>query len=188
MHGRNDERRHGNGFQRTAKKPRLLIASDRATMDIQPYTAARAAEIADLFHRAVHAIDPSLYSAEQQEAWAPTPPDYAQWAQRLNETRPFMAIIAGRVVGFMELDDAGRIDCAYTHPDFQGQGVASALYRYLLAEAKRRGIGRLSVEASLAARSFFAHRGFSVVATNEVPRRGVALVNLSMVKDIAPDD
>lgn len=152
-------------------------------MHIQSYTESRAAEIADLYHRAVHAIDRSIYTAEQQEAWAPTPPDYAYWAQRLKAKRPWMAIIDGRVVGFMELEADGHIDCAYTHPDFQGRGVASALYQHLLAEAGRRGIGRLYVEASLIARPFFEHRGFVVVQENAVQRRGVSMINFTMTLD-----
>ncbi|GIT97516.1 GNAT family N-acetyltransferase [Sulfurovum sp. TSL1] len=153
-------------------------------MDIQIYSAERAREIADLFHQSVHAIDPSVYTAEQKEAWAPTPPNYKQWAKRLHEKRPFIAIIDDQVVGFMELDTDGHIDCTYTHPDFQGKGVASTLYEHLLTEARTRDLKRLYVEASLIAKPFFKHRGFSVVKKNEVQRKGVSLVNFSMEKHI----
>lgn len=151
-------------------------------MDIQIYSAEKAMEIADLFHLSVHAIDPSVYTPEQKEAWAPTPSNYEFWSKRLNEKRPFIAIIDDKVVGFMELDVDGHIDCTYTHPDFQGQGIASTLYEYLLSEAKKRDIKHLYVEASLIAKSFFEHRGFSVVKKNVVQRNGVSLVNLSMEK------
>ncbi len=80
----------------------------------------------------------------------------------------------------MELDADGHIDCTYTHPDFQGKGVASSLYDYLLMQAKQAGIKRLYVEASFIAKPFFEHRGFSVVKKNEVQRKGVSLVNFSM--------
>jgi putative acetyltransferase len=155
-------------------------------MDIQRYSAERSREIADLFHQSVHAIDPSVYTSEQKKAWAPTPPNYEQWAERLNEKRPFIAIIDDQVVGFMELDADGHIDCTYTHPDFQGKGVASTLYEYLLLEARSRGIKHLYVEASLIAKPFFEHRGFSVVKKNEVQKNGVSLVNFSMEKYLSP--
>ena len=44
-------------------------------------------------HQFVHAIDPSVYTSEQKESWVPTPSHYEQWAERLNEKRPFTAII-----------------------------------------------------------------------------------------------
>lgn len=151
-------------------------------MEIQIYTVDRAREIADLFHQSVHAVSHTLYSADQKEAWAPTPVDYERWADRLNVKKPFIAIIEDRVAGFIELDADGHIDCMYTHPDFQGRGVASSLYERLLDEAGAKNIKRLYVEASLAAKSFFEHRGFTTVKKNEVQRNGVTLVNFSMEK------
>lgn len=156
-------------------------------MEIKLYTADRAVEIADLFHQAVHAIDESVYSMEQKEAWAPSPPDYEYWKERLGKKRPFVATIHERVAGFMELDFDGHIDCAYTHPDFQGQGVAYALYKHLLLEARSRGLKRLYVEASLLAKPFFEHRGFSVVRKNKVQRHGISLVNFTMEMYLSPD-
>jgi putative acetyltransferase len=149
---------------------------------IQTYSADKAREIADLFHQSVHAIDPSLYSSVQKEAWAPTPVDYEYWAERLNVKKPFIAIIEDRVAGFIELDADGHIDCSYTHPDFQGRGVASSLYERLFDEARAKNLKCLYVEASLAAKSFFEHRGFTTVKKNEVQRNGVTLVNFSMEK------
>lgn len=151
-------------------------------MRIEPYSPSRALEIADLFHAAVHAVDSSIYTPEQKEAWAPTPPDYTRWAERLDTKRPFMAIIGDRVAGFMELDPDGHIDCTYTHPDLQRQGVASALYEHLLAEAARRKMTLLYVDASHGARPFFERRGFSMVSQHEVHRNGVTLTNFSMEK------
>lgn len=149
-------------------------------MKIERYEPDHAVEITDLLHQSVHAIDAAFYSLEQKEAWAPTPPDYASWAERLKLKNPFVALINGRVAGFMELDPDGHIDCTYTHPDFQGRGVASALYERVIAEAREAGMPRLYVEASLVAKPFFEHRGFTVVRKNEVIRQGVALVNFTM--------
>jgi len=149
-------------------------------MNIQIYSANKAREIADLFHQSVHAIDSSIYTSEQKEAWAPTPVDYEHWLERLNSKKPFLALIGSRVAGFIELDTDGHIDCTYTHPDFHGKGVASALYEYLLEEAKSRKFKYLYVEASLIAKPFFEHRGFSVVKKNNLQRNGESLVNFSM--------
>lgn len=153
-------------------------------MNIQTYKNEWARDIADLFFQSVHAIDPSVYTREQKEAWAPTP-DYERWSERLARKRPFVAMIENHIVGFIELDTDGHIDCTYTHPDFQGIGVASSLYEYLFVKAKEAGIKSLYVEASLIAKPFFEHRGFSVVKKNEVQRNGVTLVNFSMEKHLS---
>lgn len=155
-------------------------------MNITTYTDDKAKEIAELFYQAVHAITPSVYSAEQKAAWASSPIDYAGWSSRLNKTKPFIAIIDNHVAGFIELSAEGYIDCTYTHPNHQGQGVASALYEHLLAQAKISGIKRLSVDASLIAKPFFERRGFSIIKKNEVQRNGVCLVNFSMEKHLTP--
>ncbi len=155
-------------------------------MDIRTYSADRSDEIADLFHASVHAIEPAVYTPEEKAAWAPTPIDYGRWRVRLDEKRPFLAIIDDRVAGFIELEADGHIDCAYTHPDFQRRGVASALYAHLLKEAEARKLERLYVEASHVAKPFFEHRGFSVVKANHVDRNGVAMVNFTMETYLSP--
>ncbi|MDW6094580.1 GNAT family N-acetyltransferase [Vibrio rhizosphaerae] len=155
-------------------------------MKIQPYSPKWAKEIADLFYQSVHAIDPSVYTPEQQEAWAPTRIDYERWFKRLSHKQPWVAIMDNRVAGFIELDADGHIDCTYTHPDFQGIGVASSLYEHLLAKATEMGLERLYVEASLIAKPFFSRRGFSVIKQNELQRNGAFLINFTMEKYLSP--
>lgn len=93
-------------------------------MRIRNYEPSDAREIADLFHDAIHAIGTESYSREQVEAWAPTPPDYDHWQRRLDCKQPFVAEINQKIVGFIELDPDGHIDCMYTHKDYQRQGIA----------------------------------------------------------------
>ncbi|WP_299176819.1 GNAT family N-acetyltransferase [uncultured Neptuniibacter sp.] len=156
-------------------------------MEIQPYLPDQANEIADLFHASVHAIDPAIYSLEQQEAWAPSPPDYTVWKDRLEGQQPYVAMVDGQIVGFIELEADGFIDCFYTHPDFQRQGIASKLYTYILNVANRQGIDQLSVQASLTALPFFVQRGFTIVRKNELYRHGVTLINYDLVKPLSSD-
>lgn len=153
-------------------------------MNIQPYTEEWASDIADIFYQSVHAIDPKVYTKEQKEVWAPSPIDYQLWSERLRIKKPFIAIIDNQVAGFIELDDDGHIDCTYTHPDFQGQGVASSLYDALLKKAREKGLKRLYVEASLIAKPFFERRGFIIVKQNEIQRKGVTLINFQMEKNL----
>ncbi|NVK40644.1 MAG: GNAT family N-acetyltransferase [Oceanospirillaceae bacterium] len=154
-------------------------------MEITTYQPERARDVADLFHRAVHAIDPRIYTLAQQEAWAPTPPDYAFWEQRLAIRQPWIAMDHGRLVGFVELEPGGHIDCLYVDPDCQRQGVAGLLYERVEAQAQSAGLARLYVEASKIARPFFEHRGFRVLCRNEIRRHGHGLVNFTMEKQLS---
>ena len=154
-------------------------------MEIIHYLPQYAHEIADLFHDSVHAIAFPQYTQEEIEAWAPIPPDYKKWAVRLNEKKPYLAVLNSKVVGFIELESDGHIDCLYTHKDFQRCGVARSLYLYLEKEAKKQGIKRLYVEASYLAKSFFEKENFKLVKKNTVARDGVKLTNFTMEKDLA---
>jgi putative acetyltransferase len=51
-------------------------------------------------------------------------------------------------------------------------------------EARRRGIVRLFTEASITARPFFEHSGFSLIAEQVVVCRGVEFVNFRMDKHL----
>ena len=123
-------------------------------MEIRDYRNSDADEIADLFHGSVHALASEGYTSHELEAWAPTPPDYSHWRCRLEAKQPYVACRDGMIVGFIELEDDGHIDCFYTHGDFQRQGVGRALYAHMLREARRRGIRDFHVEASAIARTF----------------------------------
>ena len=91
-------------------------------MEIVEYSSNRAEEIANLFYSSVHAIDSSIYSEAQKDVWAPTPIDYGRWNLLLNNDQ---------VAGFIELESDGHIDCAYVSPEFQKQGVATALLKHI---------------------------------------------------------
>ena len=154
-------------------------------MEIINYMSHYAREITDLFHNSVHEIARSLYSKEDIEAWAPTPPDYEKWSVRLKSKSPYLALQNFKVIGFIELESDGHIDCLYTHKDFQRRGVAQHLYLHLEKEAVRQGIRRLYVEASHIAKPFFEKQNFTLINENIVVRNGVSLANFKMEKRIA---
>ncbi|WP_191600849.1 GNAT family N-acetyltransferase [Marinomonas algicola] len=155
-------------------------------MIIRPFKTTDAKGIADLFHGAVHSISPNIYLTEQLEAWAPTPPDYSMWAKRVERTQPFVATIGDIIVGFIELEADGHIDCLYVHRDYQRQGIANALFTYARKEAIKSGYKTLYVDASLLAKPFFEKRGFKVESENIVKRNHQELINYSMIASLKP--
>ena len=152
------------------------------TIQISDYHPSQYKAIADIFHAAVHTIDNKIYSETQQEAWAPTPPDYDFWRKKLATSRPFVALHNDRVIAFAELENDGYIDCFYVAPEYQGQGVASRLYQHLENSARERGMTKLFVEASLLIKPLFLNRGFDIQKKNRVRRNGETLCNFSMIK------
>lgn len=153
-------------------------------MKIRDYQHTDSTEIADLFHTAVHAIDDKLYNSHQREAWAPSPPNYHFWEERLALKKPFVAYTDEGIVGFIELEEDGHIDCLYVHKDYQGKGVAAGLLHYLCVVAKTQGIKQLYVEASAPAMLFFKKQGFSIQGKNAVELRGEVLENFSMSRGL----
>ncbi|MBJ7536267.1 GNAT family N-acetyltransferase [Marinomonas sp. C1424] len=155
-------------------------------MIIQHFKTSDAKAIADLFHGSVHSISLEIYSKEQLEAWAPTPPDYAMWKTRLEQTKPYVAMIGDVIVGFIELELDGHIDCMYVHKDYQRQGVAKALFTYARDVAIKNGCKTMHVEASILAKTFFEKMGFEVQSKNIVVRNHQELINYSMNDSLKP--
>jgi len=149
-------------------------------MEIRNYAESDSREIADLFHNSVHSIKAEMYSYEQLEAWSPSPPDYEFWSSKLNKSKPYVATIGSQIVGFIELEDDGHIDCLYVHKNYQGQGIAGKLFSHVNEVAISNGIKSLYVEASAIAKPFFEKRGFLLSSENVVQRNGQYLVNYSM--------
>ena len=151
---------------------------------IVEYAPEHYKEIADLFTKAVHEIDDAIYNETQKTAWASQPVDYKKWEDRLACTKPFILLINDQVAGFIELEASGHIDCAYVHPQYQRQGVATQLLKYVIALAKDSDLKSLTVDASIVAKSFFDAFGFVVENENKVIRNGVVLINYSMMMKI----
>ena len=94
-------------------------------------------------------------STPQVEAWAPAIPDPAQVDARASDGRLVLVAVnaADEPVAYGDLEATGHVDHLYCHPDFGNAGVASALYDHLEQKARERGLTRLFVEASEAARA-----------------------------------
>lgn len=139
-------------------------------------------EVAELFHSAVHKGASELYTPEQCEAWAPTPIPYEIWQYRCEIKRPFLYKVDGKVVGFLEFDPDGHIDCHYVHPDFQRRGIGAALLEHVLSFSRVLAFEKYYVEASLLAVGLYEKYGFHIIKKQSVKRRGEELVNFQMEK------
>ena len=125
-----------------------------------------------------------FYDEAQRQAWAPAPPTGDSWRERLKSQYTFVAEQQGIVIGFMTLRADGLIDFAFVAPDHIGQGVAKKLYAGLIQHAQAIGLQCLHTEASHLARRFFERQGWRVLKEQIVKKRGVAMTNFLMEKNL----
>jgi putative acetyltransferase len=158
---------------------------DQSThVTIRSYRPGDARALTDIFYTTIHTVGLEQYTEAEVHAWAPLPIDYASWQARFDALPPFVAEVGGTIVGYITLTNSGHIEWTYTHKDYQRRGIASALYRYLEAEARHRDLSKLTVDASHFARPFFEKHGFHAIRKNRVERQGQRLVNWTMEKNL----
>jgi putative acetyltransferase len=152
---------------------------------IQKYYPDDLDQILKLFHDTVHAINIRDYSQEQINAWAPATIDRNRWVHNLSNHIAYVAKIADIIVGFGDATKQGYIDRLYTHKDYQGKGIASAILKKLEEELQKLGVIQFTTEASITAKPFFERQGYTVVNSQEIKHRsGVIFINYVMKKTI----
>lgn len=147
-------------------------------MFIRGYQPSDCAEAAALFYHTVHTVNAKDYTAEQLDVWAPHQRDLEKWNQSLQEHYSIVAVEAGMIVGFGDIDETGYLDRLYVHADYQKQGIASAICDRLEQTVQ----WDIITHASITAKPFFEKRGYNVIREQQVERRGILLTNFVMVK------
>ena len=90
-------------------------------LTFRPCRVTDAPGLAKIYHRAVHEGAGRHYSAEQCNAWSPSPPMDEVWCRRLIEAQTIVAERGDALLGFMTLDIAtGWVDFAYVVPEVMG--------------------------------------------------------------------
>lgn len=148
---------------------------------LRPYRPEDCPALAHLFYETVHTACTADYTPAQLEAWAPgSGPDLAAWDAGFRACVTLVAEIGGRLAGFGDLDPAaGYLDRLYVRREFQRRGVASTLCDALEQASRARP---LTTHASRTARPFFEKRGYRVLRSQQVERRGQQLENFVMEK------
>jgi putative acetyltransferase len=142
--------------------------------------------LAEIFRASIEELCAEDYTEAQQEAWASAADDEQRFGARLAAALTLVATLGGEVIGFASLADNTRIDMLYVHPAATGLGAGAALCQALERLAAGRGTSELSVDASEAARDFFARRGFIAETRNTVALAGEWLATTTMVKWLEP--
>lgn len=148
-------------------------------MKIRRYQQTDCRELAELFYNTVHTVNVKDYTQEQRNVWATGQVDLEKWNQSLQAHFSVVAVENEIIVGFGDIDETGYIDRLYVHADYQGKGIATAIYRRLEQAAQ----GDIITHASITARPFFEKRGYKVIKEQNVKRQGVFLTNFVMEKE-----
>ncbi|RYE13358.1 MAG: GNAT family N-acetyltransferase [Rickettsiales bacterium] len=114
-------------------------------MTIFNYQNTDAEHIARLYYDTIHIINAKDYTKEQLNAWAPYYNNYNAWLEKYTKLKPFVASINETIIGFLEFEADGHIDCFYVHHSWQGFGVGAALISAIEKEAKYKLLLRIYV-------------------------------------------
>jgi putative acetyltransferase len=155
-------------------------------MLIRDYNRGDAAAITRLFYETIRFVNLQDYSEQQVRAWAPAVPDPEIWHSRMSERYTLVAEENGQIIAFAELERDGHLDMFYCRKDVIRRGVGRSLYRAVELKAMGLGLERIFADASLTARPFFEHCGFSILYKQTVTRGGIELSNFRMEKRLPP--
>jgi len=154
---------------------------------IRQYTCKDAQDLAKIYFHTIHKVNSQDYSEEQINAWAPSSSlETKGWKKKWENLIPIVAQLDDVVVGFVELESNGHIDCFYVHHEYQRCGVGSLLMNEVFNKAKTSKLKRVYAEVSITAKPFLESKGFNVVKQQNVNIRGIELTNFVMEKNISP--
>ena len=124
------------------------------------------------------------FAARSDNPRSAQPPFMEQWADRLAQKNPFVAVVDEEIVGLTEIEPGGSIDYFYVQPKWQNRGVGKALLASLELEAAMLGVSMISADVSVTAKAFFLSRGFRIVEAKTNVILGHPAPNFRMQKAI----
>jgi len=156
-------------------------------MVIRRYKRGEESAVWEVYFAATRKSIARDYHADLIDRWAPHNQDMSQWAVRLAQKNPFVAIVNEEIVGMAEIEPDGFIDYFYVHPTWQSRGVGKALLVALESEAAKLGVSVISADVSITAKGFFLSRGFRVTEAKSNIILGHPAPNFRMQKTLSSE-
>ncbi len=154
-------------------------------VSVRDYRPDDVQALANIYFNTIHKINIQHYTEEQVDVWAPTSSlETEGWAKKFSRTKPIIATVGDKIVGFAEFEPNGHIDCFYCHHEWIGKGVGSALMKEILQRAKNSHIHLIFAEVSITAKPFFEKWGFRVITQQTIVRKGIELTNFKMERTL----
>lgn len=146
---------------------RAVVLEDGSSVVVRSYRRPDdAAGTHAAYRSAITRTAAADYEPQQIAAWAGAEDvDLGRWDARRAAAHTFVAVIDGRVAGFVDFLDDGLLDMLFVHAHFSRRGLARLLVEMVKREARRSGLSVLHTHASRTARPAFEQFGFCVVAS-----------------------
>lgn len=156
-------------------------------MIIRKFQPSDINQIVFLFYETVHSVNAADYSIDQLNTWASKneiEEKMKNWPKSLSYNFSYVVEINNKIVGFSDMTYKGYLDRLYVHKDFQEQGIATTLMDKIEAVARKNNLQKIYTEASLTAKLFFEKRGYTIIKSQNVERKGITLPSYLMVKEL----
>lgn len=153
-------------------------------MNIRPYNIQDRLACGELFYQTVHTICSNDYSKQQLDVWAPEASRSGDFPRPLEANYAYVIEIDDKVVGFADITKNGYVDRFFVHKDYQGRGVGKALFKKIEEKARSLGLQKITLEASITAKSFFEKMGCHVTETQLKHVENIVLKNYKMSKQL----
>src|ERR1043165_8654378 len=113
------------------------------TIDVRRFRMGEEPQLFRIFHSAIHLIAARDYTPEEISAWAPDRVDADLWAARIRRNNPFVAEIAGELVGFADVQVDGYIDHFFVSGLHPRRGIGRALMNRIHEEGQAMRVSGL---------------------------------------------
>ncbi len=141
--------------------------------------------VAKLVYDSVHTLCVNEYSQEELDAWVPPNMSMPAFRNSIGRCYAIVALNSNKqIVGFMSTERDGYINRLYTHPDWVGRGIATALLKNTEEWAKKRGLKKLVLESSKSAETFYEKCGFKKVGEIRSVKNNLSFVSAKMKKEL----
>lgn len=158
---------------------------------IRPFQTEDAPALAALTLAAIVMIGARAYSMEQVMCWAAGHPGAPRFLDSAAKGDLILVALAedGATAAYALMERDGHCDMLYCHPDFAGNGFATALLAAVENEARKSGIGRLFANASELSRPVFERAGYTLLHRRDfsyaMGDAEVAMHNYAMEKPLS---
>lgn len=140
-------------------------------------------QMKDLFRTTVLNVNSKDYTEAEVMDWVSCGDNEVRWKELLVSNRYVGAFNECNVlVGFSSMNKDGYLNSMFVHKDFQHKGIATQLLSEVERIAVQYGVGYITCEVSLTARTFFEKKGYEIIKIHKYKANKLELTNFVMRK------
>ncbi len=149
-------------------------------MKVRVATTRDTNKIIELAQASILEIASNNYTPEQTKVWANRLERPNRISNAVAEQHFIVAELEHEIIGFGSILNGDYIDFLYVHPLHVKNGVATTIFKPLIAHAHKHKTKTITSDVSKTARPFFEKKGFKVLREQENKMGNEILVNYKM--------